>query len=264
MDGFSAAWVARKKFGSGAVYFPTIHQAPFPPSIKGREVYMVDFCYPEEIMKKIKKIASRVVVIDHHASQKKAMKISDERLFDIKHSGSVLAWQYFFPKKKVPKLLSYVEDTDIWKFTLPQSRELHASLDTFKFDFKTWDKLASDFETASGRKEHLRKGKAILEFSGRVINDIVSSAEQVKFAGHKALAVNSPVLVSEVGHVLATRAKGIGIIWVKKSDKLKISLRSNGKVDVSKIALKYGGGGHKAAASFSLPIKKGIITFPWE
>lgn len=264
MDGFSAAWVARKKFGEKAVYFPAVHQTPFPESVKGREVYMVDFCYSEEIMEKIKKVAARVIVIDHHISQKEAVKISDERLFDIKHSGAVLAWQYFFPGKKVPKLLSYVEDTDIWKFALPQSKELHASLDTLKFDFKSWSRLASEFETASGRKKHFEKGKAILEFSERVIDSIVANAEIVKFAGHKAFVANSPALVSEIGHVLATKANGVGIVWVKKGDKLKVSLRSNGKVDVSKIAVKYGGGGHKAAASFSLPIKKGTLTFPWK
>jgi nanoRNase/pAp phosphatase (c-di-AMP/oligoRNAs hydrolase) len=97
-----------------------------------------------------------------------------------------------------------------------------------------------------------------------VIDSIVANAEIVKFAGHKAFVANSPALVSEIGHVLATKANGVGIVWVKKGDKLKVSLRSNGKVDVSKIAVKYGGGGHKAAASFSLPIKKGTLTFPWK
>jgi len=264
MDGFSAAWVVRKKFGSGAVYFPAVHTAPFPEIVKGNEVYMVDFCYSEEVMKKLKKMAAKVVVIDHHISQKEAVKISDEHLFDIKHSGAVLAWKFFFSGKKVPKLLQYVEDTDIWKFSLPQSKEIHASLDTLKFDWQVWNKTALELETAKGRKKHLDKGKAILEFSDRVIENIVSNAEAVKFEGHKAYAVNSPALVSEIGHVLATKANGVGIVWVKKADKLKVSLRSNGKVDVSKIAFKYGGGGHKAAASFSLPIKKGIITFPWK
>ncbi|MDD5098739.1 MAG: DHHA1 domain-containing protein [Candidatus Colwellbacteria bacterium] len=265
MDGFSAAWVAHKKFGKKATYFPAVHQTPYPASVKGNEVYMVDICYPEEVMRKMKRDASRVVVIDHHISQKKAVKISDDRLFDIKHSGSVLAWKYFFPKKKVPKLLQYVEDVDIWKLSMPRTKEMAAALDSVKFSFKNWDKLYSELETARGRKKHLDKGKAVMDFMNNMIDDIVSGAEEVKIGSHKAFAVNSPVLVSDVGHILATKAKGVGIIWVKKSDRLKVSLRSTGKVDVSKIAQRYGGGGHKAAAAFSLPLKKdGGITFPWK
>ncbi|MDD4931062.1 MAG: DHHA1 domain-containing protein [Candidatus Colwellbacteria bacterium] len=264
MDGFSAAWVAKKKFGDKAQFFPAVHQTPFPKDVKGKEVYMIDFCYPENIMEKIKKEAARVIVIDHHISQKEAVKISDERLFDIKHSGAVLAWKYFYPGKKVPKLLLYVEDTDIWKFTMPKSKELFASLETVKFDFKAWSRLASEFETSEGRKKYLEKGKAILDFIGRSIDNIVANAEPVRFEGHKAYVVNSPLLISDVGHVLAEKAGGVGIVWVKKGNKLKISLRSNGRVDVSKIALKYGGGGHKAAASFSVSLEKGMVKFPWK
>lgn len=263
MDGFSAAWVLWKKFGSRATYAPATHQTPYP-NVKGKEVYMVDICYPEDIMRKIKKDAASVVVIDHHISQKEAVKISDEYVFDIGHSGSVLAWKYFFPKIKVPKFLLYIEETDIWKFSLPDSRQLFASLETLKFDFKNWNKLYKEFESVAGRKKHLANGKAIIDFSERIVSNTVNNAEAVRLDGHKAYAVNSPVLVSEIGHVLATKAGGVGIVWVKKADKLKVSLRSNGKVDVSKIALKYGGGGHKAAASFSLPIKKGALTFPWK
>jgi bifunctional oligoribonuclease and PAP phosphatase NrnA len=42
------------------------------------------------------------------------------------------------------------------------------------------------------------------------------------------------------------------IIYEKGKDKFDVSLRSNGAVDVSKIAASYGGGGHVYAAGFSI------------
>ncbi len=265
LDGFSAAWVLWKKFGDRAVYYPAVHQNPFPKEIKGKDVYMVDFCYSEKVMSALKREANKVIVLDHHISQKEAVKISDDYVFDIKRSGSSIAWSYIFPKKKMPKLISFVEDNDLWNFDIPKAREVIASLDTEKFDFKRWSKLVLELETAEKRKKHIEKGSHILEYQKAAIDSVFSSAEKARFEGKECLVVNSPMLASEIGHVLAKAAKGgVGIVWVKKGDKIKVSLRSNGKVDVAKIASKYNGGGHKAAAGFVFQAKKGGLEFPWK
>ncbi len=43
----------------------------------------------------------------------------------------------------------------------------------------------------------------------------------------------------------------IAIIWSRRGKKVIVSLRSDGSVDVAKIAQMYGGGGHAVAAGFS-------------
>lgn len=262
-DGFGAAWAAWKKFGAKAEYFAAAHPSFPPKAIKGREVYMLDFCYSKEGMEYALKNASQVVVIDHHASQRDAVKFSTERVFKMGNSGSVLAWEYFFPGKAVPKMLLYIEDKDIWKFALKGTEEYLAFLETNDFDFKIWNKLIKDFEDAGKRRSFYEKGASIVAFSKQNIESIASSAEWVVFNNRKCLAANSPSFVSEVGHVLASKAKGIGIVWCKKGGKVKVSLRSNGKVDVAKIALKHGGGGHKAASSFSFDVAGPVIKLPW-
>lgn len=263
-DGFGAAWSAWKKFGSKADYFPAAHPSSPPNILKGREVYMLDFCYSEEGMKSALKSAAKLVVIDHHASQKEAVKFSTERVFKMGNSGSVLSFKYFFPDKPVPKLLLHVEDKDIWKNSLKGSEEYLSYLETLDFDFKVWDKLIRDFEDAKKRKVFFEKGSSILSYREQDIKSLAGSAEWVTFENRKCLAANSPFYVSEVGHILATKAKGIGIVWCKKGNKLKVSLRSNGKVDVAKIAAKRGGGGHKAAASFSVEVKGPVLKLPWK
>ncbi len=48
----------------------------------------------------------------------------------------------------------------------------------------------------------------------------------------------------------------LAILLIEEHEGYKISLRSKGSVDVSQIALKFGGGGHKRAAGFTVKSKK--------
>jgi len=45
-----------------------------------------------------------------------------------------------------------------------------------------------------------------------------------------------------------------GMVWRQVGDRLKVSLRSCGDYDVAVLAGKFGGGGHRNAAAFSLPV----------
>jgi oligoribonuclease NrnB/cAMP/cGMP phosphodiesterase (DHH superfamily) len=263
-DGFGAAWTAWKKFGKKADYLAMEHQTPWP-KISGREIYMADFCpssLPE--MKKIVAQNQKTTIIDHHPSQRKCGRLADDYIYDQTRSGAVLAWRYFHPRKAIPKLLLYIEDVDLWKFKLPFTRELIASLESRKFDFYLWNKIVRDFEKAKTRRKYFEEGKAILRDRGQAIERIASYAEKVLFENYEALSVNSPTLVSEIGNVLANKTGTLGIVWRYKKNQLEVSLRSTGKIDVSKIAAKYNGGGLKAAAGFAVKLMNSKIEFPWK
>ncbi|MDD4761621.1 MAG: DHHA1 domain-containing protein [Candidatus Pacebacteria bacterium] len=264
-DGFGAAWVVWKKFGNKADYFPMFYQSGFPNGLKKKEIYMVDFSYPPKELEEIKKNNEKVIVIDHHKTAEESFKKADGGLFDLKHSGATLTWKYFFPNKKVPLLLEYIEDRDLWIFKKKNSKELLAYLSTLNFDFRVFDKAAKDFEFSEKRKVFLEKGKSILKHDQKMIEEIFKSGvEEVIFEGKKIFAVNSPVFVSELGKILYTKKPHMAIIWHKTNDgRIKVSLRSDGKVDVGEIAKKLskGGGGHRGAAGFVL--EKGM-SFPWK
>ena len=61
--------------------------------------------------------SNKIIVIDNHESAKKNLQdIEDKyKIFDMTHSGVVLAWNYFYPEETIPLLYKYVEDRDIWK-----------------------------------------------------------------------------------------------------------------------------------------------------
>ena len=76
-------------------------------------------------------------------------------------------------------------------------------------------------------------------------------------AGLLGLSANCPPhLTSDVGHELAIQSGTFGLCWTLSKEGLvaKCSLRSNGGYDVSTIAKVFGGGGHRNAAGFEVPI----------
>lgn len=263
-DGFGGAWVAWKKFGNKASYIPANHQEKQLEDLKNKEIYFIDFVYePAEVVKKLRKQNDKVVVIDHHKTTEKIVKLADDYVFDNNHSGSVLAWRYFYPKKPVPRLLKQIEDFDLWKFKVPGTKATMVYLSVIENNFKIWNKLVKKFESANDRKEIWKKGDCYLELESKLLKQLASErAYSVKIGRQKALAINAPpVFASNLGALLYGDKWPVALVWSQKKNVVKVSLRSNGKVDVGKLAQKYGGGGHKAAASFKMGAGKKL---PWK
>lgn len=264
-DGFGAAWAAWKNLRNKADY---IGIAPAPDgkllrSIKNRTLYFLDAA-PESkgLIEDVRRANQKVVLIDHHVSRTPTIGLYSDSLFSLDQSGAVLSWIYFHGKKAVPWLLRYVEDYDLWQFRLPFSRELHAMIDMTDFNFASWSRLAKNFENKARRRQYAAQGEGITRYLSRRIKDLSREAEWVNFEGYKVLALNSSVLKNEIGDYLVRYCKSpFAIIWRYQEGNLRVSLRSEGKINVAVIAEKYGSGGHQAAASFLRDIKKG---FPWK
>ena len=262
-DGFGAAWAAWKKFGDEAEYKEVRLNTPPDDDFVGKEIYMLDFVYDEQYLEDFIGKNKKVVAIDHHITNKNTAKMISEHLWDLDHSGAVLSWKYFHPDKKTPKLLEYVEDTDIGKWQLQFTNELWMYVDLFKFDFDVWDKLADNFEDSIKLKEYTKAGELLLKYRDRMVEKLISTlARPVSFEGLTAYAVNSRAFHSEIGRRLAERFPPIAIVWGEENDgRSRVSLRSAGTVDVSQIAAKFGGGGHKKAAAFVI---ESCAKLPWK
>ena len=128
------------------------------------------------------------------------------------------------------------------------------------------------FEERSGRDEALYYCNAedweLMEYGwregispahGRWEDCPIEKLENMEVIG---LAANCPPhLSSDVGHALANQSGTYGLLWyINKENKCLCSLRSNGDYDVSAIAKAFGGGGHKNAAGFEVPIS---ILLDW-
>lgn len=259
-DGFGGAWTAWKKFKNKASYIGVDFQTPFL-NIKNKEIYLIDFCYEKPEMRRLLKSNKKVIVIDHHISRKKEARISTEHRYAVNNSASVLSWEYFFPKKPIPKILNHIEDVDLWKFKNKLSKEIIASLDTYDFNFKIWDRIAKDLENQKTAKKYIEEGKAIIKYQNMLVRYMAETGVEVEISGQKAISVNSPILDSEIGAYIWKNKKKIGLIWHSKNGKVKASLRSKEGVNVAKIAEKFGGGGHARASGFCFDYK---CNFPWK
>lgn len=264
-DGFASAWVAWKKFKAKGQYFPLNYQSPFKHFIQKEKIYFFDVIPERKTLEDLIEKGNEITIIDHHLSAKRILYFDKPKnmkvKLNMKHSASVLVWRYFFPKKKVPELLLYIEDMDLWKFKKPYTREILATINTPDFEFKKWSKLVKEIENKKTRKKYIEAGKKVVEYQDEIIAGLVQEAKEVEFSKCKTLVVNSSILISEIGDALIKKRPPMAVIWFETGEDKRISLRSNGKIDVSKIAEKYGGGGHKKAAGFSLKANR---PFPWK
>jgi oligoribonuclease NrnB/cAMP/cGMP phosphodiesterase (DHH superfamily) len=259
-DGFGGAYAAWKKFGDTADYIPSKYGKPIPEGLGGKELYFIDFCYPQPIMDDIAKTAKSITVLDHHEGVRDvATKFPG--IFDSSRSGATIAWSYFHPDISVPTLLKYVEDGDRYVFKLPDSRAIIAYAYAQKFAFEAWDQLVQEFENDEMRGTLIEKGNIYAEHFAILTEQIANKAMLVSFEGYECyLASAANMFTSDVGNKLATLKPPLGIIANLYGDVLHVSLRSDPSLDVSAIARKYGGNGHPQASAFLL---KWGDPLPW-
>ncbi len=255
-DGFGAAYAAWKKFGDSAEYIAVSHGNP-PPDVSDKEVYIVDFSYPKEILLALEAQAKSLVVLDHHLGAKEAVKSVREHIFDNERSGAGITWSYFHPNVTLPTLLAYIQDSDLWKHSLPHGKEIGAYLGTQPFTFEAFDALRTRMDNEEELATIIESGRAYSEYYDFVCTMLENQAEEVVFDEFTILAVNAPRFFrSEVGHRLAKKKGPFAIVWYPREDFWHCSLRGDGSIDLTKIAQRYSGNGHRNASAFSVPMNE--------
>lgn len=256
-DGFAGAYAAWKKFGNTATYLPVSYGESPPEGLEGREVYIVDFCFENaEEMNHLVKTTERLVVLDHHESNKAMVESVPEHVYDADRTGATIAWSYFNPDSPIPRLMTYLEDGDLYRYSIPETRDIFSYLLVLPFDFVEWDALAHALENDAGRMEILKKAAAYTEFFNAFAQMSVERAKKVRFEGYEVyfVATHPNITVkSFVAHELYTKLPPFAIIATAHPNGFGVSLRGDESVDVSKIAEKYGGGGHPGSAGFFVP-----------
>jgi oligoribonuclease NrnB/cAMP/cGMP phosphodiesterase (DHH superfamily) len=263
-DGFGGAYAAWKKFGDSAEYIPVSYGDPVIEGLEGHEVYLVDFCYETtDEIKNLIKITKRLVVLDHHESNKEFAESTLEHVYDVNHSGATIAWSYFHPDTPMPNLMRYLEDGDLYRFALPETRDVFSYLLVLPFEFAEWDQLAKDLDDDASRAEILKKAHADTEFLNALVVSSVDRAKKVRFEGYETyFATTHPniTIKSQVGYSLYEKLPPIALVVSAHPNGFGVSIRGNGSVDVSKIAAKYGGGGHHDSSGFFIPNNE---VMPW-
>lgn len=252
-DGFGAAWAFWRKYGESMEYVPVSHGTE-PPNVEGCDVFIADFCYKRPVMLQLKAAANSLVVLDHHKSSQEECGDLEFCSFDMNHSGAFLAWDYLFPGGNVPLLIRYVEDRDLWKWTLNSTEEVLSAVDSFERTFENWDMLHSylDAEDSVRWKRVRTMGEGILQYKKNLIKSLMRNSYQTNIMGKVVPIINIPFFQSEIAAELALTADYAAAYYFD-GEAYKFSLRSKeGGDDVSLVAAHFGGGGHKNASGFRI------------
>ncbi len=264
-DGFGGAYAAWKKFGDNATYIPlTRTEAPDPERARGKEVYFIDFCYnAQETMDAFASVARTLTVLDHHHGVQEVVESMPHHVFDNNRSGAGIAWDYFHPNTKRPELLNYVEDDDIYRFALRDTRAVLCYLTMQPLTFESWDAIARDFDDPIQSAKILEKANTYAEYFELLAEHAVKKAKLVSFEGYECYFANChPLkpLKSLVGHLLAKKKGPVALVVSAHPNGFGVSIRGDESVDVSEIAKRFGGGGHKNSGGFMIHRED---PFPW-
>ena len=243
-DGFGACYSAWKLLGNRCEYIPCAHGDDYP-DVTGRKVAILDFSFSNATTKKMIEQAESLIVIDHHKSNMVELHDISSTIFD-----AILAWEFFHPGKEAPKFIQYIQDRDLWKWELAYSKEFSAAFDMVPWLFHEYEK----FEDDSVFDDAVKRGSYILAYSKTVIKKICDKAVSKKFDDYDVMVVNSSHWMSEIGSALSKDCD-IAMIWYydHAEKNYKCSLRAHhDTIDVSEVAKKFGGGGHRKAAGFIL------------
>lgn len=262
-DGFTAAWACWSKHPDWDFY-PAKHGEP-PPEVLYRDVYMLDFSYKRPVIEKMLGEVRSLTILDHHKTAEADLKFpfdSDPHnmvdvkiIFDMDKSGARLAWECFHPNEPIPVLVTRVEDRDLWRFRYPDTEGISSYLFSCNYDFKEWGWLAHLAEDPHDLEEMEGYGNVILRKQKKDTDELLQNKFKMIIGEHEVWACNLPyTFSSDAGNILA-QGQPFGATFYVDENSAYFSLRSTEEgIDVSDIAKSYGGGGHKHAAGFKVPL----------
>jgi oligoribonuclease NrnB/cAMP/cGMP phosphodiesterase (DHH superfamily) len=271
-DGLGAALAVKLAWGSQVRL--TAHGHDDAVSVDDAEdatVVYVDIAPNNEVLRAIGPVADKIIVLDHHISSKRRFE-SDPELadymeelgheihFDLTRSGAVMAWEYFHPGEPLPDLYRYVQDQDLWNWELHQSREVNAAIGSYPQQLEVWEGFVEN-----GIPGLAEEGTAIVRANRAEVAHTLKSSHVAFIDGERIEAVNcSTHSRSSVGHELAARArfdKPWGLVYRISSQRVHLSIYSIGELDISKVAVHFGGGGHPNASGFNVSLEQWLKDF---
>lgn len=267
-DGFGAAWVVWKKFGNAVVFEPGVY-GKAPPDVAGKNVAMVDFSYKRPVLEQMQKVAKGILILDHHKTA--AADLADierhpldfgldcvtEVVFDMERSGAQITWDYYFKGLARPILIDYVGDRDLWRFKMPNSRAVAAWVFSHAYRFVTWEEMDRQISSASYYQGVVDQGEAIERKHHKDIDELLDqSLRYMTIGGHRIPVANLPYTMASDAAGKLAEGNAFAACYFDRADARVFSLRSRAPdgTDVSEIAKRYGGGGHKNAAGFQVVI----------
>ncbi len=290
-DGWGSAWWLGKHLGEHIKHPGRYGEDPPLELCKRADVWLVDFCYEPAELTALADACKTLTIFDHHQTAVGHVEaagftmtptmIGFVELFqlgghakvagvlDMDRSGVGLVSEFVRYQFAVnaPDFLGNIEDRDLWRFNLPDTKDVFAAVTARPYTVEAWDKIEATYYF-----DLVREGEAINLYRDRLIEQVAASTFVVRLRGGSGPAIHarcatSPYAVgSDVAGEIAKRPvphpswpHGIGAYAILHEDCVQVGLRSREDLnahhegpDVAEIAERYGGGGHKHASGFKV------------
>lgn len=282
--------------GTASWFIPINYNKPFPfDTIRPDEqIWIVDYSISSAEMERLLTITKDVTWIDHHKTAIETYKDFPHQIRGVRkdgEAGCVLTWKYLHwwsgrgegeidlgrdgsEHYPVPLAIELVGDRDIWAWKFgDRTKYFHAGAqghDTSPSSEFWWKCIDREVDPAVGPGNTTASLQGI-DFFNKLMEDgraieryrhyfYKAYCDELSFPvdidGHKAISMNVAHMGSEAfGGDEAFKTYEILAPFYFDGKQFTVSLYSK-TVDVSEIAKRYGGGGHKGAAGFqckSLP-----------
>lgn len=217
------------------------------------EILITDISVNPEVAEKIDR-RGKVTLLDHHKTAAWLNRYPWAKV-DSSCCGTMHLYNHLSKNNirinKYREFVEMVNDYDLWLHKDPRSRQLnrlHSIIGHQRFI----KRFSSD-----SRVKFKPEEKLLLELEEEKIREYcfcTNGYENEDQDGNKYLIVFAELYTSELGEYLLEKHPQYAYVMIINAHQnpIKVSLRSRGDVDVAEIARRYGGGGHKAAAGFTI------------
>ena len=244
---------------------------PFPLEtiLPNEQIYIVDYSISPSEMDELLKITADVTWIDHHITAIDKYKDYPHEIRGVRYdgvSGCMLTYCYLHKMTNrgagaiklfhvsmmddAPLFTKLIDDWDIWRHQYGNDTK-HFQIAFNAYDFSPhsieWGRFAPD----TGDGGLIKQGRIISRYSdGWATSYCASKGFEAIFEGYKCFALNLGLCNSEYFKSIDNSEYDILMPFSFDGSKWTYSMYSK-TVDVSEIAKKYGGGGHKGASGFT-------------
>ncbi|MBR2299844.1 MAG: hypothetical protein IJ870_04645 [Alphaproteobacteria bacterium] len=236
-------------------------EIPYEEIEKHDKIVICDIALPLDYMFELNKKID-LTWIDHHVSiineYEERIKAGEKPIKGSRKVGTaaiILTWRYFYPDKRLPLGIKLLGLNDIFDLEDKRVRPFEYAMQALgvnKPNEKIWGQLIRDEVEINPMVE---KGRAILSYiHNRNYRLVRAQAFVSEFEGYKCICANIPQGYSEFYDSLDNIADYDVMVnfFMNKKNCWNLSFyTAKEDIDVSKIAAKFGGGGHAKAAGAS-------------
>lgn len=276
---YLSAGITDSELGYGGEFIEIDYRMKFPiETIKPNEqIYIVDFSISPDEMRELLKITKNVTWIDHHKTAIEKYQGFEHKIRGIRYdgiAGCMLTYCYIHHMtsrsegeikpfdismtEDAPMFTKLIADWDVWKFDFgDKTRYFQTAFYAYDFEPSS-EKWLKFLEDDNFEQTMIDEGIVMTRYRDSWAEKYMKLGFETIFEGHKCYAVNLGMANSEYFKSLPQDKYDILMPFSFDGEQFKVSMYSK-TVDVSEIAINYGGGGHKGASGFQckeLPFKK--------